>query len=57
MDVNASETEKPRAIPRPVEPLRQYGVGPVLLSVYTISLAVLHFLLVTLGPKPSMLSC
>jgi hypothetical protein len=57
MDVNASEGDKPQPVPRAVEPLRQYGAGPVLLSVYTISLAVLHFLLVTLGPKPSMLSC
>jgi hypothetical protein len=52
--------EKPPAVPSRVvivEPLRQYGLGPTLLSFYLFSLVILQFLLVSLGVKPSVGTC
>jgi hypothetical protein len=46
--------EKPKP---PVEPLRQFGVGPALLAAYVLVLAALHFTLVTTWSKPFMGSC
>lgn len=45
---------KPR---RPVEPLRQFGMGPTLLVVYALGLVMLQFVLVSLGTKPALRSC
>lgn len=42
---------------RPVEPLRQFGMGPTLLVVYTLGLVMLQFVLVSLGAKSSLRSC
>jgi hypothetical protein len=43
--------------PKPVDPLRQHGVGPVLLAVYLFGLVILQFLLVSLGTKSALRSC
>ena len=40
----------------PAEPLREHGIGPVLLMVYLSGLIGMQFLLVSLGQK-SVLSC
>lgn len=42
---------------RPVEPLRQFGIGPALLSAYALGLVMLQFVLVSLGSKSSLGSC
>ena len=46
--------EKPKP---PVEPLRQFGLGPALLAAYVLILAALHFTLVAAWSKPFMGSC
>jgi hypothetical protein len=43
--------------PKAVEPLRQLGVGPVLLAAYALVLVALHFTLVATGSKPFLGSC
>ena len=45
-----------RRPPRPPNPLREYGYGPVFLVVYMAGLAFLQFLLADLGKK-SAVSC
>ncbi len=42
---------------RPVEPLRQFGLGPTLLVVYALGLVMLQLVLVSLGAKSSLRSC
>jgi hypothetical protein len=41
---------------KPLEPLRENGVGPFLLMVYVTGLIVMQSLLISLGQK-SVLSC
>lgn len=43
--------------PKPVEPLRQFGVGPTLLAGYALVVVALHFTLVAYGKKPFLGSC
>ena len=43
--------------PKPVDPLRQYGIGPALLVFYLFGLIIIQFLLVSLGSKPPLRSC
>ena len=45
-----------RKPPRPLNPLREYGYGPVCLMIYVMGLASLQFLLAGLGKK-SAVSC
>lgn len=42
---------------RPVEPLRQFGLGPTLLVAYSLGLVMLQFVLLSLGPKSSLRAC
>jgi hypothetical protein len=51
------QQQAPVIIPARVEPLRQYGIGPLLLTLYLFSLVILQFLLVSLGVKPSLRTC
>ena len=51
------QQQPPAIIPARVEPLRQYGIGPLLLTLYLFSLVILQFLLVSLGVKPSLRTC
>ena len=44
-------------VPARVEPLRQFGIGPLLLTLYLFSLVILQFLLVSVGVKPSLRTC
>lgn len=43
--------------PRPVEPLRQYGMGPALLVFYTLGLVMLQLVLVSLNSRSSLQGC
>jgi hypothetical protein len=50
--------QQPMSEARPsTEPLREYGIGPAMLVFYSVSLVVIHFLLVGLGPKSALQSC
>jgi len=40
-----------------VDPLRQCGMGPTLLTFYLFGLVILQFVLVSLGTKSSLRSC
>lgn len=57
MQRRQQQQEDAPAIPARVDPLRQYGIGPLLLTLYLFSLVILQFLLVSLGVKPSMRTC
>ena len=48
--------EKPPPAAR-VDPLRQCGMGPTLLTFYLFGLVILQFVLVSLGTKSSLRSC
>jgi hypothetical protein len=54
--MKAEQSGKPPP-PKPVDPLRQYGVGPALLAVYVFGLVILQFILVSLGAKSPLGSC
>lgn len=50
-----TDEAKPRQTP--TEPLRQLGMGPALLVLYTLGLVMLQLVLVSLGSKSSLSGC
>ena len=54
MNQPSADEARPR---RPVEPLRQFGMGPTLLVAYSLGLVMLQFVLISLGPKASLRTC